>query len=218
MNTPSPDASGALLREILEEASRKREEILDRARQSARARMAKAEEEAQRTADEQLQSARAEAQRRKEAILATVPVEAARLSAAHVEELLQSIHDAALKELQGWSRQDFSAAIVRLAVEALESMTGDSFVLRAHPATRGALGNDIAAQVRQRSKHPSLKLTILPDPALRDGEMLLQDAEGRQQWNIIPEARLKRLWPELRRQIAAGTGLLKPTHPERHGS
>jgi vacuolar-type H+-ATPase subunit E/Vma4 len=215
MNPPSPEASEALRREILKEASRKKEEILDRARQSARDMVAKAKQEAQGATDEQLESARAEAQRRKEAILGTVPVEAARLHAARVEELLQSVHDATLKELQGRSRQDFREAIVRLAVEALGSMTGDSFLVRAHPTAKDALGNDLAEQVRQRAQLPSLKLAILPDPALRDGEVLLQDAEGRQQWNISPTARLKRLWPELRRQIAAGAGLLKPSQPER---
>jgi vacuolar-type H+-ATPase subunit E/Vma4 len=211
MNPPAPDASEALLREIIEEASRKKEDILNRARQMARALVDDAEQESRRTAADQLRSGRAEAKRRKEAILATVPVEAARLHATHVEELLQSIHDAALQRLQGWSKQEFSAAIVRLATEALEHMAGGSFLIRAHPVTRGGLGNDIAEQVTQRAKDPSLKLDVVQDSGLRDGEVLLQDAEGRQQWNISPEARLKRLWPELRMQIAAGTGLAKTT-------
>jgi hypothetical protein len=46
------------------------------------------------------------------------------------------------------------------------------------------------------------------DPSAKKGEWILQDEEGRQIWELGLEARLERLWPELRRQIAAQCGLV----------
>ncbi len=207
MPTPSPDAPEALCREILDEAARQGEAILERARGEARAILAEAEQEAARLASATREAARAEAQRRKEAILATVPVEAGRLWSARLEALLQSIRDAARDRLRVRDGGEYRAAIVRLAVDALAGMAGDSFILKTSPASRRVLQDSVAEQIRQRAARPVLTLEVREDPALRDDAIVLQDGEGRQLWNIAPEARLERLWPELRRQIVANTGL-----------
>jgi vacuolar-type H+-ATPase subunit E/Vma4 len=42
------------------------------------------------------------------------------------------------------------------------------------------------------------------------GGVIVHDAAGRQVWDNRLAPRLERLWPELRRQLAAQTGLLSP--------
>ena len=58
------------------------------------------------------------------------------------------------------------------------------------------------------SARSPLNLTISTDAAITDGGLILQDAEERHLWDNRLSARLGRLWPELRRQIAIRTSLV----------
>jgi vacuolar-type H+-ATPase subunit E/Vma4 len=75
-------------------------------------------------------------------------------------------------------------------------------------ADRIALGDGLAEAITTRLGRSPLSITISDDPAIADGGVMVQDAQGRQAWDNRLPARLKRLWPELRRQIAIRTLLV----------
>ncbi len=90
---------GYCVRRFSREARRESEEIVSRARQDAEDLLAAAAVEASRVREEQLDRARAEAARRRELILATVPVETGRLRVVRIESLLESVHEEARRAI-----------------------------------------------------------------------------------------------------------------------
>ncbi len=208
MPTPDATAPELLRREILDEARRQEKDILRRARQAAEAAVAKAEKEAQEFRGERMRAAEVEATRRIEAILATVPVEAGRLRSARIEELLQAVHDRVRERLRARSGFDFREVMAGLSAEALRQMAGDAFRLRISTADHRVVGGAFVEEIRKRSGRTSLQMQLVADSTLKDGDVRLEDDAGRQVWNLGLEARLERCWPELRRQIAAQTGIV----------
>lgn len=208
MATPNNNPEEALRGEILAEARRESEQILRRAQQDAEARLAKAAAEADRARQERLEATRADAARRKELILATVAVETGRLRSARIEALLESVHEEARRRLLAREGFNYRDAVIALAAEALRQMPGDAFAVKLSPADRAAFGDELAGEVSRRVARSPLNLTISTDAAITDGGLILQDAEERHLWDNRLSARLARLWPELRRQIAIRTSLV----------
>jgi hypothetical protein len=87
------------------------------------------------------------------------------------------------------------------------------FVVKLSVENRRVLGEELAEAIRHRAGRTPLTLTISEEPAITDGSVIIQDVEGRQWWNVGLVARLDRLWPELRRQIAARASLVTSTKP-----
>ena len=211
MIAATSDGAERLRSEILDQAGREREEILSRARSTADQLIAQAEQEARHAADVQLQAARAEAKRRQEALLSTLSVEIDRLDLAQTEDLLNGIRERALDILRHGSGFDRRDSLIGLAVQALARMNGSGFILRVCAADLRAFGDGLAEDIRRRSGRPLLKLDAGRTRRPENGDWILQDEEGRQMWDLTLEARLKRMWPELRRQIVAQAGLAWPT-------
>lgn len=208
MNSPAAHGSERLCHAILEDARGQRDEILRRAQDAVKAILAKADAEARAAAAERLQAASAEGQRRREAILATLPMEVNRLKLAQIEEGLERIRNRVLQAIQENQSFDWREALVHLTVQALRPMSGSTFFLRLSRADLDGAGDSLAAEIERRAARPLLRLELGEDPEIRKGEWILQDEEGRQIWELGLEARLERLWPELRRQIAAQCGLV----------
>lgn len=209
MATSQANGPELLRREILEEAHRQEEEILRHARETGGALTAKAEREAEQARKEKMDAARAEAKRRQEAILATVSVGTSRMRLARIEELLREIHDRARQRLQNSDGLERRQALAGLAARALGSMAGNRFVMRLAGVDFRLLGNGLADEVRRRGLRPGIELRVEAGSEIKGGSCVLLDEEGRQMWDIGLEARLERLWPELRRQIAAQVGLVE---------
>lgn len=208
MKSPILNGSELMRQEVLEEARRRRDEILNKARREAEDFVVKARGESERFRKERMDAARTEAGRRRDAILATVSVEAGRIRALRIEELLQTIHDLALERLGARSGFDFRETVVRLSSEALQQMDGEAFRVRLSARDCEVCGDGLAGDIRKLSGRPALALQILADSTLKDGALVIEDEAGRQIWNASLDARLERCWPELRRQIAAQAGLV----------
>jgi len=203
-NQNSPDVLSA---EILAEAKRECDEIIRRARQAAESLLADANAEAEKTRREKLESAQAEAARRSELILATVPVETGRLRSARIETILENIRADAHRRLLAHNF-DAHETVVALAAEAIRRMPGTDFALKISAADHAAFGEKLAEEIAQRAGRSPLNLGISAAPAINDGGVLVQDAAGIRIWDNRLLARLERLWPELRRQIAMQTSLV----------
>jgi vacuolar-type H+-ATPase subunit E/Vma4 len=214
---PNQNAPNILREEILADARREGDEILGNTRQGAEALIAKAAAEADKLRQERLDQARAEAARRKESILATVPVEAGRLRAARVEELLESVHDEVRRRLTARDGFNYRESLAALAAEAIKQMHGSAFIVKLSAADRAAFGDELAQEIACRVGQ-SLNLTVSNDAALKESGPIIEDVEGRQMWDNRLLARLERLWPELRRQIAVESALVTENMPAGGGA
>jgi len=209
MTAPDQDSPDVLCAEILAEARRECEEIIRHAKADAEKIFTDATTEAGRCRREKREQAQAEAAHRKEMILATVAVEAGRLRAARVEELLESVREEIRHRSQ---RRDFDTreVILALASKALREMPGNDFVLKISNADHAALGDRLTEKIPQRcgtGRMSVLRLTISTDATVSDG-VVIQSADGLQIWDNRLASRLERLWPELRRQIAVRAALV----------
>ncbi len=202
------NAAQVLCSEILASAAQKKEQILAQAQAEAHALVVAAEQEASRIHREKQVVSESEAKRRSEAILATVAVEIARLRLAHAEDQLGKIREGARDRLRKRLGYDFGTVMAHLAADALGRMNGVDFAMRLAPADEHMIGNGMANEIQRQINKASLHLEVIADPALKEGNVLLEDMERRQLWDISLEARLERLWPEVRQQIAVQAGLM----------
>lgn len=213
MATANQNSPEVLREEILADARRESNQIVCRAQQEAQALLAKAAAEADQARRERLDQAHAEAGRRTELILATVPVEAGRLRSARVEVLLQSVRAEVHRRLVAREGFDYRETLLALAVAAMKRMPGSGFVVKLSAADCAAFGDELATDMARRVGRLPLSVTITKDSAAKDGVLVIQDVEGRRMWDNSLSARLDRLWPELRRQIAMKAALVLESKP-----
>jgi vacuolar-type H+-ATPase subunit E/Vma4 len=196
--------------EILADARRQAERLLRRARQEAEAIAKQAAQEAARNRDQMLEQAREAAARNTALQLARIPVARARMRAAHIERLLRDVREAAAEQIVPRRQRLSRDALLTLIADAVSAMEGETFLLQLSPADRPTLAESFLDDLRRRANKPGLEIH-LGEPLADDASgPLLRDVEGRQIWDNRLSARLARLWPELRRQTAALTGLDAP--------
>jgi vacuolar-type H+-ATPase subunit E/Vma4 len=202
------DSAGILREEILAEARRQSEGILERARQYTEDALATAAAEADKVRGEQLDQARAEAARRRELILATVPVEEGRMRIARVESLLESVHEEARQRLVAHDGFEYREAVIALAARAAGRMAGVAFVVKVSEAGRTLLGDGLAEEVTHRVGRSALNVTVSYESDITGDGPVVEDAEGHQMWDNRFLKRLERMWPELKQQIAVQASLV----------
>ena len=205
------DSAWVLREEILAEARRESEEIVNRARQGAESLLAAAAAEATKVREEQLDQARTEAARRSGLVLASVPVEAGRLRDARVESLLESVQEEVRQRLLALDGLSYREAVITLAALAASRMAGVAFVVKVAEVDRILLGDGLADEVAHRVGRPALNVSVSYDPEITGGGVIVEDGEARQIWDNRFLKRLERMWPELRRQIAVQTSFVPKT-------
>ncbi|MCX5674988.1 MAG: V-type ATP synthase subunit E [Planctomycetota bacterium] len=209
MTAANANPHQALQDEILADARRRADETVDKARREADAVLAKARADAESERQAALKAAEAEARRRHGLVLAAIPIRIARRRAECVEAALEKVHDEARRRLE--AREGFDPrgeGLTRLAAEALAAMEGNRFVLQVSDADRQALGDAWLDEVRRRVGRQGLELSMGQGDAAIRGGVVVRDDEGRQVWDNSLAARLARLWPALRCEIAAAAGLV----------
>lgn len=208
--TTDQSSTERLREEILADAGREAEKIITRAKQDAEAILAGAAAEADRLRQEQIREAGVEASRQSELILATVPIEIDRLRAARVEALLANIYEEASERLLAREGFEYRKTVIVLATHAIHRMEGDAFVVKLSGADRAVLGDALAEEIAGRVGRP-VSITISDAPDISEGGVIVEDRESRQVWDNRLLKRLERLWPELRRQIAAQANFVPKT-------
>jgi len=208
VTTANANPQQALQDEILDDARRRADETVGKARREAGAALAKARADAESERQAALKAAEAEARRRHDLVLAAIPIRVARRRAECVEAALEQVRDEARRRLEAREGFDHREGLTRLAAEALAAMEGNRFVLQVSDADRQALGDAWLDEVRRRVGRQGLELSMEQGDAAIRGGVILRDDEGRQVWDNRFEARLARLWPGLRCEIAAAAGLV----------
>jgi len=200
----SPDA---LCAEILADATRQGGQIRHRAETEAASILSNAASEAEKVRSKTIEHARITAKKQTEMILETVKVERRRMHSARVEALLESVRDEVRRRLRP-ADAEAREIVVALAAEAIGQMPANDLVARISVADQSAFGNGLAEEIIRQARRPQLRLTIYADATLTSGDVTVQDTDGSQFWDNRLQARLQRLWPELRRQIAVAAGLV----------
>jgi vacuolar-type H+-ATPase subunit E/Vma4 len=186
--------------EILGDARRQADRTIRRAERDGQALLQKARQEAEQARQDRLAQARRQADRARDLALARVPVEVARMRAERLEEALGRVRAEAEAHLKK-RPADYGAMVANLAAEAIRAMDGRRFVLGLSESDRGALAANLADEVRRRVGRDDLDIAVAEAPAPIEGGVIVRDADGRQVWDQGFEARLRRLWPELRREL-----------------
>lgn len=186
VNTPE-----ILTQAVRDDARRQADALITRARNQATAILAQAAAEGERTRQERLSAAQVEAARRTAAIQASISVAIGRLRATRIEALLQSLYDAARRRLVTRQGYDYNETLVALVTEAAEQLGDTPLVVRLSLADRAVIADRLTS------------FTLVEDPTIIEGGAIVVDVNGRRDWDNRLQARLDRLWPELRRQIVA---------------
>ena len=218
MSSPPSNPEQVLQEEILADARRQAREAVDRARQEAEALVTKARLEAENDRRVQSQAAQVEAKRRRDLALATIPVVVGRRRAECIESALNQIRDEAARRLAAREGFDYRQAVIRPAAEALALMEGNRFVLEVSDADNQALGQGWLEEVRRQSGRSGLELSTVSANTKNQVGVLVRDAEGRQVVDNTLLARLERLWPALRRELAVATRLVSGAEPQKKES
>ena len=196
-------SSEELLRqEIMADAQRQAARALRNAEREAAALERSAAEEADEFAARTLEAAREEASRRERLQQAKIPIAKRRLHARHIEDELEVLKAAALELLAPEHRPVTREALLELIAGPLRRMRGDQFVMQLSPADNALLGSDYLPRLRELSGKAGLTLEAGEPLAAADVGPLLRDQTGGQMWDNRLAARLRRLWPSLRREIA----------------
>lgn len=193
--------------EILADARRQASRLTRKAEREAQALLDKATAESEEERRAKLAAARAKADHHRDMALATVPVEFGRMRSARVEQELSKLRDRVRRELDNGGTGNDEQTLANLAAEALARMEGDTFVLELSPQDLSARRGTLPAAAARRAGRPDLAVTVSTEPADITGGVIVRDPAGRQVWDNSLQARLDRMWPLLRSQIAEGLGL-----------
>lgn len=207
MTSDAQTPESGLCDAIMAQAHQQADARIQRARDDAATLLARAAADAGSMREARLGAVREEASRRRKRLLATVPVEANRLRSTRVEAVLESIRDEALQRLRRHDSYDYRNSLVALVADAIRQMEGDTFVVVVSPVDIALLDGTFVVDTGRRAGRTPLTVTPLSDAGLADGGVVVRDADGRQIWDNGFPARMERLWPELRRQIAVRAGL-----------
>jgi len=203
MSMTEHDSSAVLRQEISDDARRLCDDILSCARRDAEALLGREGSAAIEARLKRLEEARCEGARRRDLTLAAVFVETRRLYLARIEELLGSIREEALKHLFARNGFDLRESVINLASEAIRGMTGEEVIVRLAEKSRSLLGGALEEEVASRAGRPGVKVTVSWDPGISDDGPVVTDSGQMQVWDNRYRARLERLWPQMRRAIAA---------------
>lgn len=187
--------------EILKDAATKAERIRKRAEREAKKLVTAAVQEAEADREKVLAAASRRAERAARGILATIEQEARRGLLAAREAELDKLFQAALRRLADRKGYDYPAAVAGLAAEAIRVMGAESVVLELAEADQAMATPEWLAEVRRRVGG-DVSLAVAERPAPIDGGVVVRSADGRLLYDNSFAARLRRLRPELRRELA----------------
>lgn len=202
------DSTEKLHEEILAEARKEGEKIIDRAKQDAEIFLTSAAAVAERTRQEGLERARADAAQRSNLILSTIPVETGRLRTSRIETLLNSVYEEIRQKLMNCENFEYRKTLISLASDAINRMTGDMFVVKIPGENNFVSADDLAEEIARHINRP-VKITVVYQTDMTGYGVLVEDGDAHQIWDNRLLKRLERMWPELRRQIAIQTKLVQ---------
>ena len=200
------DPTDTLAEQILADARKQAEPIGERAEREAEAALRKATEEAEREREGAVQRAQQSAELGAQRIRARAGLEVENIRRRATEQVLLHVRDEAMKELTAATGSpQYHGQLRGLVLAALRAMSGERFKLVMRAEDRDAYGKSIARAVCElapRELGRQVEIMVSDDTIRAAGGLLVGTADGRQVCDQTFEARLERLWPQLRQQMA----------------
>jgi len=205
----SDNPQAVLSEEILADARRQAERVINRARAEAEHILAAARAEAQAETERSLASARARGARRAQMILASTELEVARRKLAARQEILDAALAAARDQLLALTGADYRRVIVALAAEAIRGLPADLVGTAPIRVSVGVASGEmldvagLAGEIAVAAARPELQAQIAITPAVGAPRgVVIEAADGRIRWDNTFAARLRRNRAALNRLLA----------------
>jgi len=188
--------------EILQDAREKAEQTIAHARREAEAIRGAGAKEAEAMVQKALDTATRRADDAAQATLATVVQETRRDLLDAQEAEIEKLFGAARARLADRKAYDYPAVLAGLAANAIASIFADQVVIELAAADRAIATEAWLAEVRKRVGR-EVSISVAPEAAPIDGGVMARSADGRLLYDNSFAARLRRLAPALRRDLAA---------------
>ena len=199
------DQERALAEEILADAKRRAERIRQRSEREAQSILRQAAQEGEDARCKAEEVARARAEREKAVNEARIEQELAGLRLAAQQGLLERVRAEARRRLAALPEgEGYRDVLVETGVAAVEAMEGTRFELVLRPSDREKWGDGLPADVRtavRRSAGRDVEVVLAEDTTDAAGGLLVRGAGGHQVADQTFEARLGRLWDDLREEV-----------------
>jgi vacuolar-type H+-ATPase subunit E/Vma4 len=192
-----------LVDELLAQAERQAQALIEKARHDASGVMAEAADKLAGLTDQELGRGRAESERRRAVILSTVPLRERRLRQLRVEGLLTALAEEARQRLLALGEAERKRITLDLAVAAVAQLSTDACVVKLAPGEPAPESAQVRAALVGLRPQSACTIQVLQTPDLQGPGPLVASADGHQLWDNRLLERLTRLWPALRSQVAA---------------
>lgn len=198
-------ASDRLYDEVLADARTKADRQRRRGRREAEETTRKIDNEIKAATDKIMAAGRAEADLKRVQIMATVEIEAQRQRLSLLERALRSVHQGAARRLGELSDDQLSEVLHRLAGEAIEQIPVDNLELAlpeaSHESHGAAMAERLAVEADRRlDRNVIIRLAARP-AEITDG-LVVRSADGSVEVVQSLAQRLRRMWPDLRLEVA----------------
>ena len=200
------DPTDRLAQQILADARKQAEPLRKRAEREAESALRKAKQDAEREREHMLQRAERSAQLNAHRISARADIEMQNIRRQAREHILIHARERAMEALVETTRSpEYPEQLKRLTLAALRAMNGERFELLMRAEDREAHGAEVAqaaSELAEREMGRRVELTVSGETIGGSGGLIVRTADGRQVCDQTFEARLGRLWTELREEIA----------------
>ncbi len=197
----------ALTQEIIADARRRADRIKQRAERDARKVMDEARKAAQAEREGLLQVAARRAEHERQVSRGRLEQDLARLRLQVRQDLVQRVRAEAERRLAELAAgADHREVLVKLALLAVEAMSGERFELVLCPRDRQRWGEELAAEVRdavQGRLGRDARVELSEETLSSAGGLVVRGADGHEVADQSFEARLDRLWERICIEVAA---------------
>jgi vacuolar-type H+-ATPase subunit E/Vma4 len=198
--------SDKLRERILEDGRKKAEPVKRRAQRKADEIVQDAREEAKERREQMRHEAEEEAELEAQRILARAELEAENVRRQAREAVLQQARQVARTRLRELAdSDDHLQCLARLAVHSLRAMEGDQFELVLPAEEKEQRCDEVLETVKQRAAEEldrDLDLNVADERISCTGGLWVRRPDGHEICDQTFEARLDRLWPQIRAEIA----------------
>jgi vacuolar-type H+-ATPase subunit E/Vma4 len=201
----SEDVEAKISQEIIADARNKSERAMKAAQRDADAMMQHAQEEAKKIKQDILATARQRAESKVKVIQATTDPERRRLELNEREKIIKGIVDEAKARMLKRDGGEYEKALAALAVDAAEALGGGKLTAYLAHADAEKFHATLPEKVRAAlvAKGLDAQISVQSAKEPMEGGVVMETADALRRVDNSIEARLRRLYPEARRRVAA---------------
>ncbi len=199
------DSVDKICERIREDGDAEIRSIMDKAKQTADDIIARANSAGEAAAEKIMKEAQEKGEIASKRLLSSVNLEVKRAKLRAREEVVQVIHERVEKALESYRTSgDYGTVLTGLALEAIRSLDGDSFIVRAAPGDIGIIEKEVFPALRTILKDEGRDVSRLAAEQLDrpvNGGVQVGVPGGNVIYDNTFEARLYRLREEIRNII-----------------